>query len=162
VKSSVSIDIAAPSDLVFRLASDPLRWPALLPHYVRARGISSEADGSVIATYVARRDFVPAMGIGIPVAWRSRSWSERESCRLRFRHLGGATNGMEVTWHIEPSPGGCRVTIEHDFRPRLGAWATLTERAFVRPIATRTLATFKTLAEAVTDAAESGQAPATK
>jgi hypothetical protein len=60
---------------------------------------------------------------------------------------------MDVTWHIRTRAGGCRVTIEHNFTrhlPLLGdrllPW--LVDRLFVRPIAGRTLATFKTLAEA--------------
>jgi hypothetical protein len=58
---------------------------------------------------------------------------------------------MDVTWRIEPSGGGCRVTIEHDFRPRIGAWAPIVDRLFTRPIAGRTLATFKAIAEALAD-----------
>jgi hypothetical protein len=54
---------------------------------------------------------------------------------------------MDVTWHIATTPDGCRVTIEHDFQPRLAAWAVFVDRAFTQPIAGRTLRTFKTLAE---------------
>jgi hypothetical protein len=56
---------------------------------------------------------------------------------------------MDVTWRIDPTPTGCRVTIEHDFRPRFPLWAGLIDRFFVRPIAGRTLAAFKAMAEAV-------------
>ena len=69
--------------------------------------------------------------------------------RLRFIHQGGATNGMDVTWRIEPLDGGCRVSIDHDFRPRVAPWAALIDRGFTRPIASRTLATFKAIAEAL-------------
>jgi hypothetical protein len=41
------------------------------------------------------------------------------------------------------------VTIEHDFAPRLPGFATFVDRFFTRPIAGRTLATFKALAEAL-------------
>ena len=63
---------------------------------------------------------------------------------------------MDVTWRIEPTTDGCRVSIDHLFQPDLPApldrvWATFVDRLFVRPIATRTLATFKAIAEAVTD-----------
>jgi hypothetical protein len=92
------------------------------------------------------------LGIGLPVAWRSRSWSDAARRELRFVHRGGATHGMDVTWRIEPAPGGSRVTIEHDFRPRLAAWAGVVDRLFTRPIAGRTLRTFRTLAESLTDA----------
>jgi hypothetical protein len=63
---------------------------------------------------------------------------------------------MDVTWRIEPTDGGCRVTIEHVFAPRLSGWAALIDRWFTRPIAGRTLATFKTIAEAVTTSTSAG------
>ena len=100
---------------------------------------------------VARRPLVPVLGLGLPVAWRSRTWSEPDTLRLRFVHLGGATNGMDVTWRIEPPGRGCRVSIDHDFRPRVPGWAAFVDRAFTRPIASRTLATFKAIAEALVD-----------
>jgi ribosome-associated toxin RatA of RatAB toxin-antitoxin module len=153
MKSSIGIDVVAPASLVFALARDVERWPRLLPHYVRVDVERREADGSLIARMVARRSILAALGLGLPVAWRSRTWSEPDGRRLRFEHLGGATKGMSVTWRIEPTAGGCRVTIEHDFRPRLGPWAWLVDRLFVRPIAGRTLATFKAIAEAVDEAA---------
>jgi hypothetical protein len=56
---------------------------------------------------------------------------------------------MDVTWRIEATDGGSRVTIEHDFRPRISAWATFVDRAFTQPIARRTLRTFKALAESL-------------
>jgi ribosome-associated toxin RatA of RatAB toxin-antitoxin module len=151
--TSIGIDIAAPAELVFDLARDPLRWPGLLPHYWRARPVARQGasvfarKGASVVEFVAVRQLVPVLGFGIPVAWRSRTWAEPEHHRLRFQHLGGATRGMDVTWHIDATPDGCRVTIEHDFRPRLAAWATFVDRAFTRPIAGRTLRTFKTLAE---------------
>jgi hypothetical protein len=158
----VAIDIQAPPDLVFGLARDPLRWPALLPHYVRTRLLARNGDGSIVASYVARRELVPLIGLGIPVAWRSRSWAESDGRRLRFQHLGGATDGMDVTWRIESVDGGTRVTIEHEFHPRLAAWAQVIDRFFVRPIAGRTLATFKGLAEALRAGTESTDAVPTK
>ena len=151
MRSSISVDVAAPGELVFRLARDVVRWPRLLPHYVRVdadpRGRS--ADGTLVARMVARRPLVPLLGLGLPVAWRSRTWSEDSPPRLRFVHLGGATNGMDVTWRFEETASGCRVSIEHDFRPRVPGWAALIDRAFTRPIASRTLATFKAIAEAL-------------
>lgn len=149
MRSTISIDVAAPPSLVFRLARDVERWPRLLPHYVRVHPVERRRDGSIVSEMVARRPLVPVLGIGLPVAWRSRTWSEPEALRLRFVHLGGATNGMDVTWRIEPADGGCRVSIDHEFRPRLPGWAAFVDRAFTRPIASRTLATFKSIAEAL-------------
>jgi ribosome-associated toxin RatA of RatAB toxin-antitoxin module len=149
VQSTISIDVAAPPSLVFRLARDVERWPRLLPHYVRVNVVERPPDGSIVAEFVARRPLLPVLGLELPVAWRSRAWNEPESCRLRFVHRGGATDGMDVTWRIEPAPAGCRVSIDHDFRPRVPGWAALVDRLFTRPIAGRTLATFRDLAESV-------------
>jgi ribosome-associated toxin RatA of RatAB toxin-antitoxin module len=159
MKSTIGIDIAASADLVFRLARDVERWPVLLPHYVRVRAVERRPDGSIVAEMVARRPLVPVLGLGLPVAWRSRTWSEPDALRLRFAHIGGATAGMDVTWRIvERGDGACRVEIEHDFRPRLPGWASFVDRAFTRPIASRTLASFKAIAEAVAEAKD--EAPA--
>ena len=66
---------------------------------------------------VARRSArARSSGWAIPVVWRARTWSEPGTLRLRFQHVGGATTGMDVTWRIEPTATGCRVSIEHDFR----------------------------------------------
>jgi ribosome-associated toxin RatA of RatAB toxin-antitoxin module len=152
MRTHISIDVGAPPGLVFALARDVERWPKLLPHYVSVTVLERRTDGSVVAQLVARRPLLPVLGIGIPVAWRSRSWSEPDTCRLRFVHQGGATNGMDVTWRIEPDGNGTRVTIEHDFRPRIAPWAWFIDTFFTRPVAGRTLATFKAIAEAVADA----------
>ena len=159
MKSSLSVEIAAPPDLVFRLANDPLRWPTFLPHYVVARPLTRDGDG-LVAEYVARRPLLPVLGLGLPVAWRSRHQSDPAARMLRFHHLGGASGGMDVVWRVEPGEKGARVTIEHEFRARLPGWATFVDRLFVRPIATRTLATFRTLAEAVAPIATESNAPA--
>jgi ribosome-associated toxin RatA of RatAB toxin-antitoxin module len=153
MRSTLSVDVAAPVDVVFALAKDVERWPSLLPHYLRVRVLARHADGSLVAQMLAVRTIVPVIGLGVPVVWRARTWNEPDTNQLRFVHLGGATAGMDVTWRIEPIPGGCRVSIDHDFRPSLPApigslWATFIDRLFVRPIASRTLATFKAIAEA--------------
>jgi ribosome-associated toxin RatA of RatAB toxin-antitoxin module len=162
VRSAIAIEIAARPELVFRLARDVERWPRLLPHYVAARREAPpDADGRVLVWFVARRPILPVLGLGLPVAWRSLTWSEPEGRRIRFVHRGGATNGMDVTWRIEPLGGDgsrCRVEIEHVFRPRVPGWAPLIDRLFTRPIAGVTLAAFRALAEAVAEADESAGA----
>jgi len=147
--SSIAIDIDAPPDLVFGLARDVERWADLLPHYARSAARERRPDGTLVADFIARRPLVPVLGIGLPVTWRSRTWAEPAVRRLRFVHVAGATRGMDVTWHIEPTATGCRVRIEHDFAPRLPGLASVVDRWFTRPIAGRTLATFKAIAEAV-------------
>ena len=164
MRSSIGIDIAARPELVFDLARDVERWPELLPHYVRVSVRSRHPDGSRTAEMVALRAIAPLLGLAIPVAWRARTWSEADDLRLRFRHLGGATAGMDVTWRIEPTASGSRVTIEHEFRPALAVWARVVDRLFVRPIAGRTLATFRAIAEATDEAtarSDTGRAPKT-
>jgi len=161
MRSSISIDVAAPARLVFDLAKDIERWPRLLPHYLDVRVEDRDPGGAVTARMVALRPVVPRLGYGIPVAWRARMWPEPSELRLRFVHLGGATAGMDVTWHIEQATVGCRVTIEHDFEPGVPAWAHLLDAMFVRPIAGRTLATFKSIAEAVAEPSVAGTPPAT-
>ena len=160
MRSTIGIDVAAPADLVFRLARDVERWPQLLPHYVAARrDAPPDGDGRLLVRFVARRPLVPVLGLGVPVAWRSLTWFEPAERRLRFAHRGGATDGMDVTWRIAEGPdGGCSVEIEHDFAPRAPGWAWLVDRLFTRPIAGRTLASFRAIAEALAGSEPSGTA----
>jgi hypothetical protein len=154
VRSTIGVRVEAPADLVFAIAGDVTRWAQLLPHYSRSRAGRRHPDGSATCSFVARRPLIPLLGIGLPVAWRSRVWADAGTRSLRFRHLGGVTAGMDVTWTVEPLPdGGTHVEIAHVFVRGPGdvlPW--LVERFFTRAIAGRTLATFKTLAEALTAA----------
>lgn len=148
--SETGIHIAARADLVYALAHDVECWADLLPHYVRSRAVERRPDDSLITEFVARRVIVPVLGLGLTVAWRSQTWSDPTTRRLRFVHTAGATRGMDVTWRIESAgTDACRVTIEHDFAPRLPFAAALVDRWFTQPIAGRTLATFKAIAEVV-------------
>ena len=54
------------------------------------------------------------------------------------------------------------MTIEHDFRPRFAPWAWFIDMFFTQPVAGRTLATFKQIAEAVeaTEGARETKGPA--
>jgi ribosome-associated toxin RatA of RatAB toxin-antitoxin module len=145
--SSLAIEVGAPPELVFRLARDVECWALLLPHYSRSRLVRDEGEGRLVVDFIARRPLVGVLGLGLPVAWRARTWSEPDALRLRFVHVAGVTRGMDVTWRIEPAAPGSRVTIDHLFRPRVPGLAAFVDRFFTRPIAGRTLATFKSLAE---------------
>ena len=105
---------------------------------------------------------ISVLGLGLPVTWRARTWNDPATLRLRFVHVAGATTGMDVTWRIEPVAGGSQVSIDHDFAPRIASFAPFVDRFFTRPIAGRTLATFKPLAEAraADDADDAGAAAA--
>jgi ribosome-associated toxin RatA of RatAB toxin-antitoxin module len=151
MQSTLAVEIEAPAELVFGLAHRVERWEAVLPHYLRSRIVERRLDGSLVVEFVARRPVLGVAGLGFPVVWRARTWNDPAARRLRFVHVAGPTKGMDVTWRIETTPSGCRVSIEHDFDPRLPGFATFVDRWFTRPIAGRTLATFKVLAETLAD-----------
>lgn len=151
MQSTIGIDIDAPPELVFAIAGDVTRWERILPHYSRSRSEREHVDGSRTCSFVARRPVLGPLGLGIPVTWRSRVRADGPERRLHFAHTGGVTRGMDVTWRIEPRPGGgTRVDIDHRFERGPGdvlPW--FVERFFIRAIAGRTLGTFKSVAEAL-------------
>jgi ribosome-associated toxin RatA of RatAB toxin-antitoxin module len=143
--------MAAPPRKIFDLVRDITKWPDLLPHY-RHVTVESRSGERLTVRMAARRMVGPT---GIPVSWRSETWSDDSDpndLQLRFIHVGGATRGMDVTWHIRSTATGSHVAIEHDFARRLPLlgdrlYPRFIDRFFVRPIAGRTLATFKALVE---------------
>ncbi len=149
----MGIRVDAPAEHVFELSRDISRWPELLPHYQRVT-VRGRRDGRVLAQMVALRA-LGRLPVGIPVTWRAVQWADRSNpadLQLHFRHVRGVTRGMSVTWHIVPEGQGCHVSIEHEFRrplPLLGAdlLPAAVDLLFTRPIAGRTLRTFKRLAE---------------
>ena len=163
MRTSIGISVDAAPEVVFRIAGEVRRWPELLPHYRRVT-VHGERAGRLVAQMVAVR---PLGRFGIPVTWRAEQWAETDDpadLRLRFRHVRGVTRGMDVTWHITPGAGGAAtadVSIEHVFRrplPLLPDWVlpAFVDRFFTRPIAGRTLATFKALAESAARGAGEG------
>ncbi len=151
MKSQIAIEVAAPPARLFLLTREVARWPDLLPHYRRVT-VRRRTGDRVLADMVAVRRFGP---LPVPVTWRAEQWSDgsdEADMRLEFRHVRGVTRGMAVTWHIRPMADGARVVIEHDFSRHLPLFGDrplpwFVDRFFVRPIAGRTLATFKALAE---------------
>jgi ribosome-associated toxin RatA of RatAB toxin-antitoxin module len=150
METSIGIEIAASPRRVYDLAAQLPRWPELLPHY-RYVTVESQRGSRIVASMGARR---PGR-LPIPVRWRAEHWSDESDAadlRLYFAHVGGATKGMRVVWHIRPCAVGALVRIDHSFERRLPLLAAdlfprLVDALFVRPIAGRTLATFKALAE---------------
>lgn len=154
MRSELSIEVAASPARVFELARDIGAWPKLLPHY-RKVTVQSHLAGVTTARMTAVRRFGP---LALPVTWRAEQSADATDpldLQFHFRHIGGWTKGMDVAWHIRPAGDGtgARVSIEHVFSRRLplvgsDAFPRFVDRFFVKPIASRTLATFKRLAEA--------------
>lgn len=146
--SESTIWIDAPPGAVFPLVADLARWKERLPHYRYVRVLARE-NGAVHAAMSARRGIVP-------VFWHAVQTVDAASGRIRFRHVRGVTRGMEVLWTISPERGGTRARITHDLSlrwPLAGSWIPraaerVIAREFIEPIAGKTLARFKALAEA--------------
>jgi aromatase len=146
MRSESEIWIDAPPETVFPFVADLTRWPEWLPHYRYVRVLGSE-NGTTTAAMGARRG-------PIPVAWEATHSPDPATRRVRFHHVRGITRGMEVLWTLEPERGGTRARIRHhlDLRwPWIGPWVAehVIARRFIEPIAGRTLARFKALAESV-------------
>jgi aromatase len=142
------IHIEAPLDRIYDLASCVENWPQLLRHYRYVDVIDPAIGGD-------RRSRLVKMGAtrsGLPVNWTSVQHLDWRKRRIRYRHVGGATLGMDVLWTLDPVGGGVHVAIEHDLvsaRPWLQP--TLVARFvgsfFVEGIADMTLAGIKRSAE---------------
>lgn len=145
MKSRLAIQIDAPLERIYPLASDVERWPERLPHYRYVRRLDS-ASGERRFAMGARRG-------RIPVRWEATQRLIPAERRIEFIHTGGVTRGMQVAWHFEPAGDGWEVSIEHQLDlawPLIGRIAA--ERVigpqFVEAIARRTLRRVKVLAEA--------------
>ena len=145
MRSETSIWIDASPDEVFPLVADLPRWPERLPHYRYVRVLSHNHD-ETLAAMSARRG-------PIPIFWHAVQTPDPATRRIVFRHVRGITRGMEVLWTLEPERGGTRARILHDLDlrwPWIGPWFAehVIARGFIHPIASRTLARFKAIAEA--------------
>ncbi|HEY7122461.1 MAG TPA: SRPBCC family protein [Ktedonobacterales bacterium] len=131
-----TIAIASTPEIVYRLASDVERWPIILPHYRYVTVLERQGPNECIVEMGAKRDW-------IPVWWRSQMRCYPDERRIVYKHIGGATTGMDVEWTIVPTGGVTRARIMHDIDlawpviGRLAAWVMCD--AFVSYIATRTL-----------------------
>ena len=145
MRSRLTIQIDAPLDRIFPLASEVEHWPERLPHYRYVRRLPSSA-GELRFAMGARRGF-------LPVRWEAIQHLLPDERRIEFTHTGGVTRGMEVAWRFEPRGDGWEVSIEHQLElgwPLIGGFAA--ERVigpqFVEAIAMQTLRRVKLLAEA--------------
>ena len=150
------ITIDAPAARIYDLAAPIERWPEILPHYRSVTLLRDEGDWR-LAEMAATRD-------GVPVRWVSIQELSPAQHRIRFRHVRGATRGMDVEWIIEPDPDsdGMLVRIVHVFDPPwprpLGSLAAryIVGDLFVRNIANKTLRRIKELAENEVGSQKSG------
>jgi ribosome-associated toxin RatA of RatAB toxin-antitoxin module len=134
--------VRAPASRIFEAAADVERWPALLAHYRWVR-VLGRREGSATVEMAAWRPF------GLfrwPTWWVSEMWVNRERLEIRYRHVRGITQGMDVVWRLVPGPEGTHVSIIHQWDgpawPLLGRPAAewVIGPVFVHGIASRTLA----------------------
>lgn len=152
---SNEVQIDGELDTIFRLGAEIERWPDLLPHY-RSVDILWQEGNRCVARMRGSRD-------GIPVAWVCQQERDPNTPRISFRHVGGFTKGMQVTWTFEEGVDGVAVRITHDFDK---GWQPavldrfVSDRVvgqfFVSNIANKTLAMVKLLAESERAAGEAG------
>ena len=136
------IETRASADRMFAMARDVERWPDRLAHYRHVRVLERGAGRDIVAMS-AYRPFGP---LGWPTWWTSEMWVDAGARVVRYRHIRGVTTGMDVEWRIDPTPGGARVTLVHEWSGP--PWGPLRRPAaewvigpvFVHGIASRTLA----------------------
>jgi len=142
-----SIVIAAAAPRIFDLVAPVENWATLLPHYRKVTIVRDGTDDK-LANMAAWRGW-------IPVSWQSIVTAEPARPTITFTHTAGFTRGMTVDWRFEPlsiNPDQTRVTIVHHTATIPGRFRRWTIQLFVGqlfidPIARKTLARFKELAE---------------
>lgn len=125
-----SIVIRAPLEKIFQTTSNLESWPKVLPHY-RWIHVLKRDGNALIVNMAARRGW-------LPIQWTSRF--EVVDGELHFHHLKSFTRGMDVKWTFTQTGDGVRVRISHELNRWYGG---LLARHFIEPVASRTLAAFK-------------------
>jgi uncharacterized membrane protein len=149
VRTVDRITVAAPADLVFRVAADVERWPEFLRHYRWVR-MQERREGGGRVEMAAWRPFG---AFKYPTWWLSEMDVDPDALEVRYRHVGGITCGMDVVWRLEPRDGQVSVTIVHEWSgpgwPVIGRIAAdwVIGPVFIHGIASRTLAGVKRKAE---------------
>jgi hypothetical protein len=142
---------SAPLETCIELAADVERWPDLLPHYrwVRFRDKRGFADG--VVEMAAWRSFP---GFRWPTWWVSEMEPDLGRGRVRYRHIEGITQGMDVVWEVRSEGEATRMSIVHEWSgprwPLIGGVAAdqVIGPHFISFIAGRTLAGIVRAAEA--------------
>lgn len=155
----------APARACFRAGADVERWPEILPHYRRVRFRRKDGFGRGRVEMAAFRHFGP---LPYPVWWESEMAADPEELVVRYHHVAGITEGMDVWWRFHPAEvpaddgsdgdagAGARTRIEivHEWDgpgwPLIGAFAArrVIGPHFVHAVADRTLAGIRRSVEA--------------
>jgi ribosome-associated toxin RatA of RatAB toxin-antitoxin module len=139
-----TVEIAAPAQRIYELASATERWPEILPHYRYVRVLERHGATRVVAMSAWQDVF--------PLRWVAEQTNDPRTPHIAFRHVRGWTRGMDVDWIFEPTSTGTRVTIEHRLRflfPVAAEWLGkhLVSNYFIHGVAAKTLVRVKALAE---------------
>ena len=143
------VAIGAPVDRVFDAASDVERWPEILSHYRWVRFLERRNGGGTVEMAAWR----PFGVFRYPTWWVSEMTVDRPAREIRYRHVRGITQRMDVVWRLVEAPGGVEVTVVHQWAgpawPLIGPWAArlVIGPVFVHGIASRTLAGLKRVLE---------------
>ena len=142
--------VKAPLAAIFEIAHAVEHWPAYLPHYRFVRFRQRATDGGGLVEMAANRPFGL---LNWPTWWCSEMSIDRARSRIRYRHVGGITTGMDVEWNFTTTPEGTLTRIIHVWNgpewPVLGAFAAaqIIGPVFVHGIASRTLEGLARVAE---------------
>ena len=145
--------VRAPLRTMFAIVRDVELWPAHLAHYRWVRFRERTSDGGGIVEMSANRPFG---WLNWPTWWRSHMQivePDSRSPAIRFRHIGGITEGMDVEWRLTAREDATRVTLVHAWDgpewPLIGVFAAtaVIGPVFVHGIASRTLAGLARIAE---------------
>ncbi|MFN2528551.1 MAG: type II toxin-antitoxin system RatA family toxin [Candidatus Baltobacteraceae bacterium] len=145
IQTHNEIEIDAPPQRIFQLASDTMRWPQILPHYRSVRKVGQQGTSQILE--------MAAMRDCIPVRWTAQQWNDGAKPAITFHHLAGWTRGMHVQWSFERNGSSTLVSIIHELdfafpvaRDFLGKYVV--SDFFVHNIAGKTLQCIKDLCEA--------------
>jgi len=142
MKMRNEIVIHASPQRIFERAAATELWPEILPHYRFVNVLIREGARRVVEMGAKRR--FERLSMTLNVRWQAEQINDDTLPQIYFKHLGGWTRGMDVYWRFKPLAGGTRVIIDHELRSPL---APFIGKFFIDPIATRTLACMKALAE---------------
>jgi ribosome-associated toxin RatA of RatAB toxin-antitoxin module len=150
MKTVDQIQVRAPVDRVFQIASDVERWPDFLAHYRWVRILERNGAGCTVEMAAWR----PFGFFRYPTRWVSRMQIDGDGGRVLYRHIAGITRGMDVEWSLRTRDDNVQITIVHEWAgpswPLIGPLAAelIIGPVFIHGIASRTLAGVKRRAEA--------------